>query len=59
LVDWPQNRRLKKAPITNAFRSAEYRQLLGMHVDDFIDLEPNRLTHFASAANVSRYSCMT
>ena len=58
LVDWPQNCRLKKTPIPNAFRPSEYRQLLGMHVDDFIDLEPNGLTHFASAANVSRYSCM-
>ena len=59
LVDWPQDRQLEKATIPNAFRSAEYRQLLGMHVDDFIDIEPNWLTHFASAANVSRYSCMT
>src|SRR5882757_7220125 len=36
LVDWPQNGRLKKTPIPNAFRPSEYRQLLGMHVDDFI-----------------------
>ena len=59
LVDRPQNGELKKATIPNAFRSAEYCQLLGMHVDDLIDIEPNWLTHFASAANVSRYSCMT
>src|SRR4051812_264167 len=58
LVDRPQDRRLQKAKVPNALRSAEYRQLLGMHVDDFIDIEPDRLTHFASAANVSRYSCM-
>ena len=45
--------------VPNAFRPAEYRQLLGMHVDDFIDVEPNWLLHFASAANVSRYSCIT
>src|SRR6185312_4763424 len=59
LVDRPQNRRLQQATIPNAFRSAEHRQLLGMHVDDFIDVEPDWLAHFASAANVSRYSCMT
>jgi hypothetical protein len=58
LVDWPQDRRLEKAPIPDAFRSTEYRQLLGMHVDNFVDIEPDRLAHFASAANVSRYSCM-
>src|SRR5207237_4462726 len=34
LVDRPQNCRLEKAPIPDAFRSTEYRQLLGMHVDD-------------------------
>src|SRR6185312_2813401 len=33
LVDWPQDGGLKKATIPNAFRSAEYCQLLGMHVD--------------------------
>src|SRR6202022_4820568 len=58
LVDWAQNRGLQKALIPDAFRSAENRQLLGMHVDDFTDVEPAWLGHFASAANVSRYSRM-
>ena len=38
----------------NAFRSTEYRQLLGMHVDDFIDIEPNWLSSFVQAPQTYR-----
>src|SRR5581483_1677979 len=48
-VDRTRQRRLKQSEIANAVGSAKESQLLRMHIQNDIEVEPFRLAHLASA----------
>ena len=48
-VKWSRQRGFEQTAIANAVRAAEQSKLLGMEIEDGIDIEPYRLVHFASA----------